>query len=741
MATQTTGWKCTHKAEIISETATTATIRVTCYWKNDGWTYDVNYVSAWVYCGNSSYKVKDSGSVYAKSSTSQSVSMGRHDFTVNKTTAAQSISCYAKIDSDSSYAGDQTKNSTAANISVSAKTSYTVSYNANGGSGQPSNQTKWYGTALTLSKTAPKRTGYSFQGWGTSANGSVVYKAGASYTANAAVTLYAVWKANTYTVSYNANGGSGQPGNQTKTYGLALTLSSDKPSKTGHTFVSWNTKADGTGTAYAPGSSYAGNAALTLYAIWKKNTYPVKYDANGGTNAPGNQTKTYGETLKLSSTVPKRTDYTFKGWATSKTGSVVYASGANYTANADVTLYAVWELSYEKPTISSYSVTRCTKTDDNTYVTADDGAYARVKFNWTSSVANPTALIEWQETAAKSESWTLSGTGGTVDKIIGGSFSTEKSYSIKATVNDSKDPQSLTRNLPAISFPIDIKAGGKGVAIGKAAEFNDHLDVGFNARFRKSSMFGEKTGYHDGKTGVYINPEGYMHIQRSSAEGFHPYLGFYIDGSTEADGQVRVNSSTGQMEFLSADGYKFGNHIYTPKGVCIYGISPNDAEILAFEAQNQHGHTTIGYGNYVNASGNTSIYGNDVYIASAAAGNASYKPYYRKGDTISLSWLGAGFITSGKTQLCFCIPLAKPVIGNPTITVASTGGFILRQNDKYTHGSNGASPTVRVIPSSYGTPTLVAGNFIKIAATMSDLTNAVNNSPIGIDWVGTITFE
>lgn len=154
-------------------------------------------------------------------------------------------------------------------VSVPAWTSYAVKYNANGGSGAPSSQTKWKDQALTLSTAKPTRTGYTFKGWATSASGSVAYAAGASYTANAAVTLYAVWQANTYTVAYNANGGTGAPGNQTKTYGKALTLSSTKPTRTNYTFKGWATSASATSAAYAAGASYTANAAVTLYAVWE----------------------------------------------------------------------------------------------------------------------------------------------------------------------------------------------------------------------------------------------------------------------------------------------------------------------------------------------------------------------------------------------------------------------------------------------------------------------------------------
>ncbi len=146
---------------------------------------------------------------------------------------------------------------------------WTVSYNANGGSGAPSSQTKTYGSTLKLSSTKPTKTGYTFQGWATSKSGSVAYAAGANYTNNSAVTLYAVWKANTWTVSYNANGGSGAPSNQTKTYGQNLTLSSTRPTRNLYNFKGWGTSAGSTTVAYAPGATYTSNSAITLYAIWE----------------------------------------------------------------------------------------------------------------------------------------------------------------------------------------------------------------------------------------------------------------------------------------------------------------------------------------------------------------------------------------------------------------------------------------------------------------------------------------
>lgn len=157
-------------------------------------------------------------------------------------------------------------------FTVFAKDKYTISYDANGGSGAPSAQTAQYGSSLRLSSTTPTREGYTFLGWATSSQATTAtYSPGSSYTFTAATTLYAVWQRISYVVSYNANGGSGAPSNQTKYHGLALTLSSGKPTRSGYTFLGWAKSNAAQSAEYASGQSYTGNAALTLYAVWAKN--------------------------------------------------------------------------------------------------------------------------------------------------------------------------------------------------------------------------------------------------------------------------------------------------------------------------------------------------------------------------------------------------------------------------------------------------------------------------------------
>ncbi len=157
-------------------------------------------------------------------------------------------------------------------------------------------------------------------------------------------TITIVVHPNSYTVSYDANGGTGAPESQTKQHGVDLTLSSIVPARSGYTFKGWAPTAAGS-PVYQPGGTYRANASVTLYAIWELGsvTYTIAYNANGGTGAPETQSKTENVSVVLSSDVPARTDYIFKGWATTPTGSPVYQPGDTYNENASVTLYAVWQ--------------------------------------------------------------------------------------------------------------------------------------------------------------------------------------------------------------------------------------------------------------------------------------------------------------------------------------------------------------------------------------------------------------
>lgn len=201
-------------------------------------------------------------------------------------------------------------------------TTYTIKYNANGGSGAPAAQTKKHGTALTLSTTKP-----------TKANGS-----------NTAT--------GSFVITGNANGG--YYGN-TSTTTTTITATKSTPQTIKYSFGSWNTAANGSGTSYSSGGSYTANSAATLYAqytssttngttTYKNNaisglatpsranstvaTYTITFNANGGSC----------DTKTLSSN--KIRSYTFKGYAETNSATTALANTTTYTAAK--TLYAVW---------------------------------------------------------------------------------------------------------------------------------------------------------------------------------------------------------------------------------------------------------------------------------------------------------------------------------------------------------------------------------------------------------------
>lgn len=161
--------------------------------------------------------------------------------------------------------------------------SYTLSYNANGGSGAPTAQTG-SNTAtspsytFTVSNTAPTRTGYTFLGWSTSSSATAAsYSGGSSITVTSSgtTTLYAVWKINTYTVTYNKGSyGSGTNTTDTKTYNVNLTLKGAIFTRAGYEQVGWSTS-DGGAQAYAVGGTYTANAAVTLYPVWSATTSTI----------------------------------------------------------------------------------------------------------------------------------------------------------------------------------------------------------------------------------------------------------------------------------------------------------------------------------------------------------------------------------------------------------------------------------------------------------------------------------
>ena len=206
-------------------------------------------------------------------------------------------------------------------------------YDANGGSGAPSRQTKASTHNLTLSSVKPTKSfsitynangGYtassgktvscSFKSWNTAVNGNgTTYYPGGTYINNADVTLYAQWI--------------------NPTVGALPT-----PTRDGYTFDGWYTGKD-SGSKITESSTVS--RSLTLYAHWNKITYNLSYNANGGIGTPATQSGSTSYTI--SSTIPTRSGYTFLGWSKSSSATTPeFRAGNTITLTGNTTLYAVW---------------------------------------------------------------------------------------------------------------------------------------------------------------------------------------------------------------------------------------------------------------------------------------------------------------------------------------------------------------------------------------------------------------
>ena len=251
---------------------------------------------------------------------------------------------------------------------------YTVSFEANGGEGSMEDQVIVYGVSTKLTANAFTMDGAVFKGWNAyresddkwyttsgwktmdeiDANGYTLYmygdKASIAKTTsvnNDQVTMYAVWgEPNTFTVHFDANGGSGSMEDQMITYGVSTPITANAFTKTGYHFIGWTAyrtsdskwyavKKDGSKGWYTESeistkgysmALYKDQASIAktcskdgdtvvFYAQWERNTYIARFDGNGASGSMADQTITYGVSTKLTANAFSNTGYYFAGWA------------------------------------------------------------------------------------------------------------------------------------------------------------------------------------------------------------------------------------------------------------------------------------------------------------------------------------------------------------------------------------------------------------------------------------------
>ena len=286
--------------------------------------------------------------------------------------------------------------------------------------------------SLTFNKTHSSGTGW-VKVKASSANISATYnKGGSGVTRSPEKTgTFTIPAKASYAVSYNANGGTGAPGGQTKWHNESLKLQPGIPSRSDHVFAGWATSQSGT-VAYPAGGTmaYGVNSPTTLYARWNPKVY---FNPNGGTGAPGTQTKPYNADLILSGTKPTRVGYTFKNWNTAANGSgTSYDPSKPYSTNSPVTLYAQW---------TPISVTLTYNANGGSNAPASQTKVYDTPLKLQTGIPTRTGYTfkGWATTQARANA-------GTVDYSAGGTYSTNQTSNFTLWAVWDPNPYDVTYN-------------------------------------------------------------------------------------------------------------------------------------------------------------------------------------------------------------------------------------------------------------------------------------------------------
>lgn len=205
-----------------------------------------------------------------------------------------------------------------------------------------------------------------------------------------------------------------------------------------------------------------------------------------------------------------------------------------------------------------------------------------------------------------------------------------------------------------------------------------------------------------------------------------------------------VGNGPGEGTSSNALGVTANGHIDVQKNIYINtngsGIFERDTdgtnrELIAMDDNNK---LSIGYGQYSHGGRETVLQGGNKLTLRLKNPNATWRPYMTKGDSFNTTIQVGGYITNSGKDVTFQLPLNNPVIGSPTVTIASVDGLCVRQNNKYLYGS-AASTFAK--PSSYSCTLVNGGNHIRITAKMANTTNVENNSACGICASIKVTFS
>ena len=360
------------------------------------------------------------------------------------------------------------------------------------------------------------------------------------------------------------------------------------------------------------------------------------------------------------------------------------------TASRSITVSV---LPYSVPQITGFDCSRC---GDAKGTVNNSGEFLKVymAFSVSSLNNNNTGKYKLECCQTGASSWTALTSGDSYN--YSGTFisstallNSANSYQVRLTVWDSFTSSVIVREVGTAVRLLSYIVKKTAIAIGKIPEKDSTFEVALETVFNRYASFmsgvgiaGDLKAYSNVTVNNWIEVLGNIWINKNSA----------INVTTEAGNQKQLVSTYGESAFF-------------------------------------------GYGNYDGRYGDSCLLGKDVFIGINPHGTKiDYRPYYRRGDSIDVRMGTAGYVTSGTKEFYFTIPLGKPVVGNPTVSISSINGLIMRQNSKYIIKADW------VQPDRYSA-VVRDNNAIWVIAFWNNTTNAANNSPVGIDANIRITFS
>lgn len=350
-------------------------------------------------------------------------------------------------------------------------------------------------------------------------------------------------------------------------------------------------------------------------------------------------------------------------------------------------------LAYSPPQITHFECSRCG--DANGSVNAN-GQYLKVTFGYSVSPLNnknkASYLLKysvyddgkWGGLTSGTQ-YTYSGTYISATAIL----NTASTYQVGLVVTDSFGTASFYKEIGTAVRLLSYIVKRFALAIGKIPEIDNMLDVALETIFRKK---------------VTMN------------------LDLQVNGNINANRDIGLG---GNM-WCSQNG---GSSFFV---TCKDNVQRNMLQLV-----NVNNDTVLGWGQYADKYGSTFICGHDItFGVSSGASDASYHPYYHRGDTIDVYLHTSGYATTGGKDILFLVPLSKPIIGSPTVSVSSINGLVFRQNNSYPHNSSNYCK-----PASYRVTDVTHAFGFNVRASFDNNTGVTNNSPIGIVANIRITFS